>query len=214
MRKTIVKKVKQDFSAVSFGQIRKYRLLILEFFSTVITYLILKLKKVNIGSSCKFYGIPVFTRSFLGKIIIGDNCAFRSDKTSNLIGLNRKCIIATFGNESLIEIGNSSRFSGTVIGAKEKIIIGNNVLCGANVLITDFDWHPIDPNYRHTSFGVKSAPVIIEDNVWLGINSVILKGVKIGENSVIGANSLVVKDIPSNVIAGGNPCKIIKKIEV
>ena len=52
--------------------------------------------------------------------------------------------------------------------------------------------------------------MIIEDNVWIGVNTTILKGVTIGENSIIGANSLVVKDIPPNVIAGGNPCKVLK----
>ncbi|WP_238988406.1 acyltransferase [Aureibaculum marinum] len=175
--------------------------------------MILYLKNVTLGKNCKFYGIPIFNRSYNSKITIGDNCTFRSDKTSNLIGLNRKCIISTFGENSKIKIGKNSGFSGTVIGAANSITIGNNVLSGANVLITDFDWHPIDPKTRHTNIGVKNAPIVIADNVWLGINSVILKGVTIGENSVIGANSVVVKDIPANVIAAGNPCKIIKKLE-
>ncbi len=205
-------KLKKDFRGVLFSKLRKYRLLMLRHSSTFITKVVLKLKGINIGKSCQFYGIPTVNRSPLSTINIGKNCAFRSDKTSNLIGLNRKCIISTFGSDSKIEIGNNSRFSGTVIGAKESIIIGNDVLCGANVLITDFDWHPIDPERRHTSNGVKSAPVVIEDNVWLGINSVVLKGVRIGENSVIGANSIVIKDIPANVIAAGNPCKVIKSL--
>ena len=59
----------------------------------------------------------------------------------------------------------------------------------------------------------KCKPIIIEDNVWLGINSSVLKGVTIGKNSVIGAGSVVTKNIPANVIAAGNPCRVIKKIE-
>jgi acetyltransferase-like isoleucine patch superfamily enzyme len=55
--------------------------------------------------------------------------------------------------------------------------------------------------------------VVIGDNVWLGVNSVVLKGVTIGKNSVIGANSVVTRDIPPNVIAAGNPCKVIKQIQ-
>jgi len=82
---------------------------------------------------------------------------------------------------------------------------GNNVLCGANVTITDFDWH----SSRYAS---ESRPVIIHDNVWLGLNVTVLKGVEIGGNSIIGANSLVVTSIPANVIAAGNPCKVIKSI--
>lgn len=93
--------------------------------STQYIYFMFKLKKISIGKSCKFYGSPTVNRFLLSNISIGNNCAFRSDKTSNLVGLNYKCIIATFGEKAVIEIGNSSRFSGTVIGAKEKIFIGD-----------------------------------------------------------------------------------------
>jgi acetyltransferase-like isoleucine patch superfamily enzyme len=205
-------KFSTDFSGFFFGKIRKYKLLVLSFFSTKLNYFLFFLKKVTIGKNCTFYGLPIVTRAYNSKILIGDGCSFRSDKSSNLIGLNRKCIISTFGEGTVLKIGNNSGFSGTVIGAANSITIGNNVLSGANVLITDFDWHPIDPEKRHTREGVQSAPVVIGNNVWLGINSVILKGVTIGDNTVIGANSLVVKDIPANVIAAGNPCKVLKPL--
>ncbi|GAO31958.1 galactoside O-acetyltransferase [Geofilum rubicundum JCM 15548] len=78
--------------------------------------------------------------------------------------------------------------------------------CGANTLITDSDWHLEDARTG------KPQPIVIEDNVWLGVNVTVLKGVRIGANSVIGAHSLVVKDIPANVIAAGNPCKVIKAL--
>lgn len=156
--------------------------------------------------------MPRFYRTPLSKIIIGDNCTFRSDATSNLAGVNRRCIIATHRENSSIQIGDNSGFSGAVIGAAGSITIGNNVLCGANVFITDFDWHNTDPVMRRSNI-LEYKPVIIEDNVWLGINTVILKGVRIGKNSVISANSIVGKDIPANVVASGNPCKIIKKID-
>ncbi len=204
--------IKTDLAGFIWGKIRKYRLLFYRNSSSFLSNLLLGLKGAKIGKKCKFYGTPIINRSFGSRIEIGSYCSFRSDKTSNLVGLNRKCILATFGEKTEIIIGNNSGFSGTVIGAANSIKIGNNVLSGANVLITDFDWHPIDPAKRHTSEGVKSAPVVIKDNVWLGINSVILKGVTIGENTVIGANSVVVKDIPANVIAAGNPCKVIKKL--
>ena len=82
---------------------------------------------------------------------------------------------------------------------------------GGNTLITDFDWHDVDPLKRHMSEG-GSSPVIIEENVWLGTNAIVLKGVRIGKNSVIGAGSVVSSDIPSNVIAAGNPCVVKKKL--
>jgi len=130
---------------------------------------------------------------------------FRSDHTSNLIGVNHKCILSTHFEESIIRIGDNCGFSGVTIGAAKEIRNGNNVLCGANSVITDFDWH-LDISNTHPD------PVIIHNNVWIGLNTVILKGVEIGENSIIGANSLAVGKIPANVIAGGSPCKVIKEI--
>lgn len=141
------------------------------------------------------------------KIKIGNNCEFLSKPTSNWIGVYSPCIISTITRQASIEIGNNCGFSGTVIGCAKKIVIGNNVRCGANTLITDSDWHQDDPRTG------KDAEVIIDDNVWLGYGVKVLKGVHIGKNSVIGAGSIVTKDIPANVIAAGNPCKVIKDIK-
>ena len=70
----------------------------------------------------------------------------------------------------------------------------------------DSDWHPGDPRSGDP------RPIVIEDNVWLGAGSTVMKGVTIGRNSVIGAGSVVTKDIPADVIAAGNPCRIIRKL--
>ena len=116
-------------------------------------------------------------------------------------------MISTLGKGARVEIGNGCGFSGAVIGAALHIKLGENVRCGANTLITDSDWHSDD--YRTG----EDKPVIIEDNVWLGYGVKVLKGVHIGKNSLIGANSVVTKDIPANVIAVGNPCRVIKQLE-
>ncbi len=86
-------------------------------------------------------------------------------------------------------------------------------MVGANVLITDTDWHPLDPYKRHKSEFTKTKPVKIGNNVFIGVNSIILKGTEIGDNSVIGAGSVVAGIIPPNVIAAGNPCKVIKTLK-
>lgn len=167
----------------------------------------LQLLGVKFKGKVMFWGKPKFKLAEGSQIIVGDNCRFRSGHTSNLIGINRPCILSTNGGQdSWIKVGDGTGLSGTVIGAFSQITIGKNVKCGANTLITDSDWHLDDPRSS------PPRPIIIGDNVWLGVNSVVLKGVTIGENSVIGANSLVVKDIPANVIAAGNPCKVIKSI--
>ena len=165
-------------------------------------------KGISLGSNSLFWGHTKFVKALGGEIVIGKACRFRSTHTSNLIGINRPCIISTQGNSHpIIKIGNNCGFSGTVIGCFKFITIGNNVNCGANSLITDSDWHLDDPR---TS---PAKPITIGNNVWLGVNVVVMKGVTIGDNSVIGANSLVLGDIPANVIAAGNPCKVLKPIQ-
>lgn len=162
---------------------------------------------IYMGKGVMFYGIPKIVKSKNSEILLGDNVRLRSSHTSNLIGINRPCILSTHGGAgNFIKIGEGTGLSGTVIGSFSQITIGKNVKCGANTLITDSDWHLDDLRSS------PPRPIIIGDNVWLGVNSVVLKGVTIGENSLIGANSLVVKDIPANVIAAGNPCKVIKSI--
>jgi acetyltransferase-like isoleucine patch superfamily enzyme len=173
---------------------------------TVYMKIDLKFRGINYGKSIRFYGVAKFKRSNQGNIILGNNCTLHSKSTSNLIGVNHPCIFTALAPGSNLIIGDYCGFSGTVIGCFDMIKIGNNVRCGANTLITDSDWHLYDPRAG------KPMPITIENNVWLGVNVTVLKGVRIGTNSVIGANSVVTKDIPSNVIAAGNPCKVIKKI--
>ena len=91
-----------------------------------------------------------------------------------------------------------------------KITIGKNVLFGPNVAIYTAG-HPIHPDSRNSGYEY-GIPVTIGDNVWIGGSCVILPGVKIGNNAVIGAGSVVTKDIPDNVCAAGNPCKVIREI--
>lgn len=88
--------------------------------------------------------------------------------------------------------------------------IGNNVFLAPNVAIYTAG-HPIHPEARNSMYEY-GIPVTIGNNVWIGGNSVILPSVTIGDNVVIGAGSVVTKDIPANVIAAGNPCKVIRKI--
>lgn len=185
--------------------------MMLEIFQKIVgkrNYFFAFIWKIKIGKGAIFYGRTHFRRQNNSLISIGTNCTFRSAKNSNWIGINRPCMISTQGHENAsIQIGDNCGFSGTVIGAFKSINLGNNVRCGANTLITDSDWHLDDP---------RSGPpkeVYIDDDVWLGVNSVVLKGVRIGKNSIIGANSVVTTSIPDNVIAAGNPCKVIRDLQ-
>jgi len=181
-------------------------LIILRFNSRILFKLICFLKGQKF-TKIKLYGLPHINQKKGSSIKIAENVTMRSKSYSNLIGINRPCLISTLTSNASIIIGENCGFSGTVIGAFSKIEIEENVRCGANTLITDSDWHTDDPRSG------EPLPILIKKNVWLGEGVKVLKGVTIGENSIIGAGSIVTKNIPSNVIAAGNPCKIIKNIE-
>jgi Acetyltransferase (isoleucine patch superfamily) len=91
-----------------------------------------------------------------------------------------------------------------------EVYIGDNVMIAPNVTITATG-HPVDPDLRKGGAQF-SIPVKIGNDVWIGSNVVILPGITVGDNSVIGAGSVVTKDIPSNVVAVGNPCKVLREI--
>ena len=90
------------------------------------------------------------------------------------------------------------------------IFVGNNVMFGPNVVVATAG-HPIDPELR-MKVAQFNIPVCIGNNVWIGAGAVIMPGVTIGDNTVIGAGSVVTKDIPANVVAVGNPCRVMREI--
>ena len=209
-----IKKIKTDFWGYLFSHCRWIGYNINQFYYSIITRFLLSLKKIKIGKSTIFYGKPYFRRFPESTISIGDNCIFDSSKYRNLIGVDKCCMISTLKENAKLDIGNSTGFSGVRIGCFEQISIGDDCLIGANVLITDSDWHPLDPAKRKEA-GYKSTkmkPVKIGNNVFIGVNSMVLKGTEIGNNSIIGAGSVVSGIIPPNVIATGNPCKVIQTL--
>ncbi|PHK28358.1 transferase, partial [Nostoc linckia z16] len=108
--------------------------------------------------------------------------------------------------------------SQTAIVCHKQIIIEDNVKIGGGTCIYDTDFHSIDPNVRKNPKMDRAqkanAAVVIKANAFIGANSTILKGVTIGENSVIGACSLVTKSVPDNEIWAGNPAKFVKAVHV
>ena len=110
-----------------------------------------------------------------------------------------------------IEVGKSffANYNCTILDVA-KVIIGDNCQMAPNVAIYTAG-HPVHPEIRNTAYEY-GIEVTIGDNVWLGGNTVVCPGVHIGSNTVIGSGSVVTKDIPSNVVAVGNPCNIIKEI--
>lgn len=122
----------------------------------------------------------------------------------------------------VIEIGNDCYITNASIVCSEKIIIGNGVFIAGGVTIADSDFHPLDPamrladtialspigNPKNRPF-IRSRPVVIEDDVWVGFNATILKGVHVGAGAVIEPGSLVIENVPAGKTVSGNPAKPI-----
>jgi acetyltransferase-like isoleucine patch superfamily enzyme len=121
----------------------------------------------------------------------------------------------TVARNAAVRLGVSSYIGhGCTVNCMASIDIGAGVLIGQQVSIMDYDGHPVmrpDGRPLGDTFGGSKAPIKIEDNVWLGFRSIILKGVTIGRGAIIGAGAVVSSDIPPFCAAAGNPAKIIRK---
>lgn len=148
-----------------------------------------------------------------GELNLGEGVTLNCATNSNPVGLNKTCTLVIQDN-AILEIGDHSGLSGVSINCSKKIVIGNYVNVGGNVSIWDTDFHPIDFMARriHDKEKIVSLSICIEDDVFVGANSIILKGVSIGARSVIGAGSVVTRSIPSDQIWAGNPAIFVRHI--
>jgi len=148
-------------------------------------------------------GIPFIIGGHL-KIYLGDN-----------VSIGRSTIGASkVFDHPVLKIGNKTSIGyGTTISVAKEVIIGDDCMISANCLIMDSDDHPISPEKRLLKLPVGQddvKPVRIGNNVWVGAYSAILKGVTIGDNSIIGTHSVVTNEVPANSIYGGVPAKAIR----
>lgn len=152
-----------------------------------------------------------------GQITIGKGFRCNNKFISNSVGLLQPCLFNISAEGSRIIIGNNVGISGSTINASTSVSIGDNTIIGSGCLITDTDSHPILAEHRLLPYGggqyTKQSPIVIEGNVFIGARSIIMKGVHIGQGAVVGAGSVVTKDVPANVIVAGNPAKIIKYLK-
>ncbi len=166
------------------------------------------------GHGWRLYGLPIIQKYRPSTLIIGDGVELRSTARSNPLGPSHPVILTTRRAGARLVIGAGLGMTGGTICAEESITIGDHVVVGANTTITDSDFHPLDPALRRRDpLAGQTRPVIIEDDVFIGMNCLILKGVTIGAASVIGAGSVVTRSIPPGVIAAGNPARVVRKVE-
>jgi len=165
------------------------------------------------GSGWRIYGLPIIQRHRWSRISIGGEFEMRNSRASSPLGVQHPCILATRSSAAVIEIGSRVGVTGGVICAVRRIAIGDRVMIGANCTIVDTDFHPLDSARRKDQpASGESDPVIIEDDVFLGMHVMVLKGSRVGRGSVVGAGSVVTGEIPPHVIAAGHPARVLRRL--
>ena len=158
--------------------------------------------------------MPIITRCEGSNILIGDRVVICSDSRFTALGVFHPVILRTLRFGASLTIGSDSGLSGTTICAALSVDIGERCLIGADVMITDTDFHPLeskDRRYR-SELDARARPVIIKDDVFIGARVVVLPGVTIGTGAVIGAGSVVTKDVPAFTVCAGNPACVIRHL--
>ena len=154
----------------------------------------------RVGSLPRVYGRPRITN--LGEIVIGDKFRFFSNTVTSEM-------VAYSGGR--LEIGSGVFINyGASLSAHQLVSIGDGCQLGSYACLMDNDYHRVEDRTKPG----ESKPIILGRNVWLGVRVIVLKGATIGENTVIGAGSVVTRDIPANCLAAGMPAKVIRTFAV
>jgi acetyltransferase-like isoleucine patch superfamily enzyme len=192
-------------------KIRSLRRRHLSRIETAITRIHFAINRVQIGKGFSTNGIP-FIRNNGGRFVVGHSFILNNGFTFNVIGRTLPCAF-NVGREGELIIGNHVGISHSAIVCHKRVEIGDDTMIGANCVIYDTDFHPLAPadrwNFKAT---VATREVIIGRNVFIGAHSTIMKGSRIGDNSIIGAGSLVTGSVPANQIWAGNPAKYIRDL--
>ena len=171
------------------------------------------LRGVEVGGGWRCYGLPIIQRHRQSEIRIGRGMNLRSTTRSNPLGPNHPVIISTRRAGARLTIGADFGMTGGSLVCDERISIGDRVWVGANTVIADTDFHPLDPQRRLVApLDAKTAPISIADDVFIGMNALILKGVSIGAGAVVGAGSVLRRDVPARAIVAGNPAVVLGEL--
>ncbi|MCR5813293.1 MAG: acyltransferase [Desulfovibrio sp.] len=185
-----------------------------EAYSTLALKLKARLLGISLGQKVTAHGPVGLLRWPGGRIDIGHGVHFISSwRRATAQTLYAPVRLRVFGPGAAIEIGDGCELSGTSITARSQLIrLGKNVLLGPNCVIVDSDFHaPWPAHLRSSAPGYeRDLGVRIDDYAWIGMQCLILKGVHIGRGAIIGAGSVVTRDIPAMTVACGNPCRVVK----
>ncbi|MFN8353463.1 MAG: acyltransferase [Spirosomataceae bacterium] len=158
----------------------------------------------------------IYVENHEGSLVIGPNFSANSGQDANPIGGDTILRLIVQNQQATLTIGHHVGISNSTIVCWDHIVIGNHVIIGGGCKIWDTNFHSLNPHIRMSGAddNILTKPVFIDDYVFVGGGVTILKGVHIGKHSVIAAGSVVYDDIPAGVLAGGNPCQIIRSLEL
>jgi acetyltransferase-like isoleucine patch superfamily enzyme len=140
-----------------------------------------------------------------GRVVFGANVNAWAHEERN--------VIITYDRGATIRVGSNVRLNGVGLMAKRGITIGDNCILGSSLLV-DTDFHSVRRDRATNPHApVLSAPITLCDNVWLAGQTVVLKGVTIGQNSVIGFRAVVTRDVPPDVVVAGNPARVVRTLD-
>ncbi len=180
------------------------------FFDSMMNFFLLRFNHVKYGK-LEIFGMLIINNK--GNLHIGDQARINSSKFKNIIGGDTRSSIIVKKGASL-QIGHDFRMSNSAIYCAEQITIGDFVMIGGSCKIWDTDFHPLDPELRmkNPNENYQTRSISIGNNVFIGANTIVLKGVNIGNNVIIGAGSVVARDIPQGEVWAGNPAKYLRNI--
>jgi acetyltransferase-like isoleucine patch superfamily enzyme len=166
------------------------------------------------GNRWRLFGLPIIQKHRGSRIRIGDGLQLRSTVRSAPFGPYHPVMLCTLRADAVIEIGTEFGMNGGSICAMQQVKIGNHVAVGSNSTIVDTEFHPSDPRQRALAPNEGlSSPVVIEDNVFVGANCTILRGVTIGAGSVIGTGSVVTQNVVPGAVVFGNPARVVGRVK-
>ena len=183
-------------------------------FWRILTPFFLKYHRIEAATSVRLVGMPLVKLGRSAMISIGQGTRLISHAKHTALGVSNPVTLHALGEGAKIVIGRNVGISGAVICAKLSVVIDDGVLIGSRAIIVDTDFHSLDPDVRGEPGDFMAATckeVHIKTKAFIGANSIILKGVTVGENSIIAAGSVVTADVPDNAVVGGNPAKLIRK---
>lgn len=177
------------------------------------TFILKRRQGIVLGRDCTIDIKSNISILYGGEVRLGNNVTLRSNKKNYHAGMPFPTTLFVDRKDANIQIGNNVRINGAYIHAQKSITIEDNCVIASGVNIIDANGHELYSNDR-TIGRDKPKEIVIGNNVWIGLNSIILKGTTIGDNSVVAAGSVVKGDFPANLLIQGNPAVISKSLNI